>query len=82
MNACAGCEFSGGDQMASNRLIKFQYERVMQRGEQRHELRTSERSLFRSGAGFAWKSELIAGREFGHVTHHAISFFCVNACVF
>jgi hypothetical protein len=37
--------------------------------------------LFRSGAGFAWKSERIAGSKFGHVTHGPISFFCVNACI-
>jgi hypothetical protein len=43
--------------------------------------RISDRSLFRSGAGFAWKSERIAGSEFGHVTHGPVSFFCVNACI-
>jgi hypothetical protein len=37
--------------------------------------------LFRSGSGFAWKSEPVAGTEFGHVAHNIIRFFCIEARV-
>jgi hypothetical protein len=36
---------------------------------------------FRSGSGFAWKSEPIAGTEFCYVAHNIIPFFCIEARV-